>query len=99
MHTVTGQEALGISPAEFARVPVRLVFTQSELEQCWKDGTARRCVLRADMKLQEEAWQQAFSGSGGTAAVPAERGIFTVSSGGLHLLCQMDCSASNPSYR
>jgi hypothetical protein len=91
MHTVTAQ-SLGTDfislPAEFAsRVPVRLVYTQSELVQCWKDGTARRCVLRADMKLQAGAWQQAFSSTGGTAAVPAEGGIFTISSGGLQLLC------------
>lgn len=34
-------------PAEFAaRVPARLVFTPQELAACWRDVTARRCVLK-----------------------------------------------------
>ena len=34
-------------PAEFAaKVPARLVFTQDELIQCWREPSARRCVLR-----------------------------------------------------
>lgn len=104
MHTGTAQGDLGLGqsdfislPAEFAnRVPVRLVFSQAELAQCWQDGTAKRCVLRADMKLEPDAWRQAFASTGGTAALPAEGGIFTVSSGGLHLLCCVETSNNLP---
>jgi hypothetical protein len=34
-------------PAELAaKVPARLVFTQDELIQCWREASAHRCVLR-----------------------------------------------------
>ena len=33
-------------PAEFAaKVPARLVLSQDELIQCWREGSAHRCVL------------------------------------------------------
>lgn len=33
------------------RAPARLVFSASDLAQCWNDATARRCVLRGEWML------------------------------------------------